>query len=517
MFLAILTSLSKKERIAFAAALIIFVMAAILLISDFLAHNAYYVAAYGGEWREGIASQPVFINPILPTTEADQDVSSLVFARLGDMTDAITQVNPTTWDVHLKQGLKWQDGAPITADDVVFTINTIEDPNANSPLFASYEGVRATRLSELSVRFTIPTPYVFFAKDHIENLGVIPAHIFSGIPSQNMRLSQYGLSPVGSGPYKVDSYAHDSNGFITSISLSRNSNYFGEKPHIANIVIKFYKSNSDMIAAFNSGAIDGFGLPTSNLLKDVTLRHKTHLLNSPRYYAIFMNQNANPSLASLGVRQALDGTIDKSAMVNGLFNGDATPMYGPSTGTPNQNTNFNPSLVNGLNLTLTVPNDQFLIDTAEEVQQAWKSYGATTTIDVVNASDLSNKVLKGNNYELLLFGNIVKGTQDLFSFWDSSQFPYPGQNLSLYKNSRVDSLLEDYRSNQSSSTRASDLSKASSIIAQDTPAIFLYSPEYVYVSSPDLQGFGDNKIINTSDDLFSDVSNWYVKTRIVLK
>ncbi len=517
MFGAIFASLSRKERAAFAAACIIFVAAAILSVSEYVSNNAYYVPAYGGEWREGMVGQPVFINPILPTTQADQSISSLVFAKLGDMTDAITQINPTTWNVHLKQGLKWQDGSPITADDIVFTVNTIEDPNANSPLFASYQGVRVTRLSELAVSFTIPNPYVFFAQDHIRNLEIMPAHIFSGIPSQNMKLSQYGLSPIGSGPYKIDYYTHDNNGFITSMLLSRNGDYFDQKPYISDILIKFYNNESDAITAFNSGAIDGLGLSTANLLGNVTLRHETHLLQSSRYYAVFINQSADQNLIKLSVRQALDGTVDKTKVVQSLFNGDATPLYGPTTSTPNANTSFNPSLLNGLNLTLTVPDDQFLINTASQLQQAWQSYGATTTINVVNQSDLANKVLKGNNYELLLFGNIVKNTQDLFSFWDSTQYPYPGQNLSLYSNHSVDNLLTDYRSNPNPAARASDLSRASGIIAQNMPAIFLYSPEYVYISSPILRGFSDSKAIDTSADLFSDISNWYIKTRMVLK
>ncbi len=517
MFGAIFASLSRKERAAFAVACIVFLAAAVLSVSNYITNNAYYVPAYGGEWREGVVGQPVFVNPILPTTQADQDISGLIFAKLGDMTDAITQVSPTTWDVHLKQGLKWQDGAPITADYIVFTVNTIEDPNAGSPLFASYQGVRVSRLSELAVSFTIPTPYVFFAQDHIENLEIMPAHIFSGIPSQNMKLSQYGLSPIGSGPYKVEYYSHSNNGFITSIYLSRNNYYFGQKPYISNIVIKFYENTNDAIAAFNSGSIDGFDLPTSNLLPSVTLRHETHLLPSSRYYAVFIKQGVGTSLAKLSVRRALDGTVDKTRLVNTLFGGDATPLYGPTTSTPNTNTSFNPSLLNGLNLTLTVPNDQFLIDTANELQRDWQSYGATTTINIVNSGDMANKVLKGNNYELLLFGNIVKITQDLFSFWDSSQYPYPGQNLSLYSNRGVDNLLADYRSNPNPSARANDLSEASGIIAQSVPAVFLYSPEYVYISSPNLHGFSDSKVINTSADMFSDISNWYIKTRMILK
>ena len=517
MLLDLLRSLSRKEKIVFIGALVVFVMAAILSISDYLSHNTTTVPAYGGEWREGVVGQPVFVNPVLPTTEADQDIASLVFAPLGQMIDAITQVNATTWDVHLKQGLKWQDGAPITADDVVFTVNTIEDPTVNSPLFASFQGVRVTRLSELSVRFTISNPYVFFVQDHIENLGIIPAHIFSSSAVQNIKLSKYGLSPVGSGPYMVDSYQHDGSGFITSMTLSRNPNYFGSRPHISTMVFKFYQNDTDMIRAFNSGEIDGMGLPTAYSLNQATLRHQTHVLTSPRYYAIFINQNSTSSLRSLAVRQALDGTINKPALVKQLFNGYATPFYGPIASTTNQNTGFNAKLLQGLNLTLTVPNDQFLLQTAKIVQSDWQAAGATVTINAVSASNLENSVLKNNNYQLLLFGNIVKSNQDLFSFWDSSQFPYPGQNLALYSNSRVDSLLEDYRSNPSASARATDLTTASNLIAQDLPAIFLYSPDYIYVSSPNLQGFSDQKVINTSDDLFSDINNWYVKTRMVLK
>ena len=520
MFRKIFLSLSRKERSVFKIALAFFAVSAILIITSFVQRSTVVVAASGGEYRFGLVGQPAIVNPVLPASETDQTLAEMTFANLGQLSDAITQVDTNVWDVHLKQNIFWQDGAPITSEDIIFTINTIENPEANSPLFASFQGVRAEKKSQLEVQFTLPTSYVFFADDHLKNLGLIPEHIFSGVAPQNLTLSKYSLNPIGSGPYEFSDYQSDDAGFITQMTLKESNTYYvGHAPYIPKLVIKFYKTTADAVKAFDQGQIDGLGMSTSYYLPQITLRHNTYFLPSNRYYAIFINQSTDPSLASASLRQALSQAIDREALVKTVLGGRAVPFYGPTslTGAPSFSGTLGTSTLTGENLILTVPKEPFLTQTAEIIKNDWEKYGASVTIKSTDEAGFVNNILRGNNYSLLLFGNVTKANQDLYSFWDSSQYPYPGQNLSFYHNSRVDALLEDYRTNSSPTARSAELKQLSDQIANDYPATFLYSPDYVYVSSPSLGGFNPKESVDMPSDIYSQVTDWYVNTRRVFK
>jgi len=117
---------------------------------------------------------------------------------------------------------------------------------------------------------------------------------------------------------------------------------------------------------------------------------------------------------------------------------------------------------------------------------------------------------------MLIFGNILNGVPDLFSFWHSSEKYYPGLNLSLFDNKTANSLLESIRKNFDRDSRNQDLAALQSLIAQNVPAVFLYSPHYLYVSSSRLEGF-ESDFITTSSHRFDSVEKWYVKSTRVLK
>ena len=92
----------------------------------------------------------------------------------------------------LRGGLIWDDGRPLTSDDVLFTMRTIQNLETNSPIYKNWQGVLVERISELQIKFTLPAPYVFF-ENNLSRLPIIPKHIFGTIPISNLRLSSYNL------------------------------------------------------------------------------------------------------------------------------------------------------------------------------------------------------------------------------------------------------------------------------------------------------------------------------------
>ena len=331
---ALVKVLSKKEQLVLLGAAVVFLVSAITYGTLYFQAKTVSVAAEGGEFNEGVVGQPAFINPLFPTTEADRDISRLVFTSVTQATESIKRSEDgKTWNIRLKENILWHDGGKLTADDVIFTLELIQNPEARSPLYASFQGVAAERVSELEVKFVLQSPYAFFERDHLNNLRIIPKHLFHDIPAANLKLSSYGLRPVGSGPYEVVSHKADMNGIITEVKLRANKKYFEGRANIDTFTFKFYRNNADLIKAYNLGQVDGAGFSSAEPLtdSDITIRHETYGLRSLRYYAIFINPDLAPKeLGNLEVRYALTGAVDRERIIKDVFLGRAIPLYGPT-------------------------------------------------------------------------------------------------------------------------------------------------------------------------------------------
>lgn len=518
---ALARALSKKEQLVFWGALVIFLVSLTTYGTLYFQTKTVSVAAEGGEFREGVVGQPAFINPIFPTTDADRDISRLVFTSVGQAAESIrVSEDGKTWNVRLKEGVLWHDGEKLTADDVIFTLELIQNPETRSPLYSSFQGVTAERVSELEVKFVLQAPYAFFGTDHLNNLRIIPKHLFHDIPVANLKLGSFGLRPVGSGPYEVASHNADLNGITTEMRLTANKRYFEGRPNIDIFTFKFYRNNVDLIKAYNLGQVDGAGFSSAEPLGDneITIRHETYGLRSLRYYAIFINQDLAPKkLGDLEVRYALTSAVDRERIIKDVFQGRATPLYGPTELTPVSTRISKPELLQGLKLNLVVPAEPFLTKTAQIIKENWASHGAEVNLKILPAKNIQEEILRKSNYEMLLFGNITKESEDLFAFWHSSRRFYPDQNLALYQNKKIDAALEKFRQDSDPDRRLDLLKSISNNIASDVPAIFLYSPYYIYITTPRLGGLDSNTSINISDDRFVNVANWYVKTKRVFK
>jgi peptide/nickel transport system substrate-binding protein len=500
-----------------------------------------------GTYTEGIIGQPKFINPMISNTDTDRDLSQIVYSDLTDLLDHYN-VDPEgkTWNVFLKSDLLWSDDKPLTSDDVIFTIETIQDPEAHSPLFTTWQGIIANRISELEIEFTLRNPYVFFS-DNLKDLKVIPKHIFGSIPSSNLKLSSYNLEPVGSGPYKYVDYSLRSDGFITQYNFAVNPNYAGEKAFIQELSIKFFQGAEELIDSFNSRKIDGFGNLKPKNIDQIKISNKLTELKMPRYYAIFLNQNMNEALKEGSVRQALDMATDKNKIVSEMFNGKAEAVNQPITSTIEGYKDLGPEFFSlegameilekegwkkdpetgirekkagkntvKLEFQLIVPQIQFLTDTADLIKTDWEKIGIKLDLIKLNPADINGDIIKNRNYQMLMFGNILKNNPDIFSFWHSSEKFYPGLNLSLFQNKKADETIEKIRKETDTEKRTGEIGDLQEIIKNEEPAIFLFSPYYLYVSVKDLGGL-DGRSLVTPSDRFKNINEWYLETSRVLK
>lgn len=538
----IFRTFDRTERLMFLGSTVVMLVTAGML-SVLLFHSVTVEApAQSPMYTEGMSGQPIALNPILSEgNDADRDLTRLVFSDLMSLSASVkTDADNKIWNIILKDDLRWSDGKPLTTDDIIFTVETLQNSDVRSPLSLSWQGVIVNRISEREVEFTLRTPYVFFA-DNLRELMPIPKHIWGQIPAANFRLSQFNLEPVGNGPYKYSSLEKRDNGFVTAYHLVSNPYFSGDKPFINEFTVRFYQNPSELISAFNTKEIDGFGGLNPKNISEIRLGNTLLEKTMPRYYAVFFNKNI-PGLNDPNVISAIQMAVNKQEIVDAVLGGKAFVVNEPvlpitegydkdsDPGNLFDSVKAGEILEKGgwkmndlgireksgkqvatLKFSMVVPQVQTLVDAANILKQDLKNIGININLSVLNPNDISNEIIKTRNYQMILFGNILKQNPDLFSFWHSSEKFYPGLNLSLYENKKVDALLESIRKNPDAEQRAKSLSDMQKLIAADMPALFLYSPTYLYVAPSHFGGF-DAKTISVPSDRFQNVNMWYLKT-----
>lgn len=531
----IFTHFSSEERRWFVGSTIVFFVALIAHTTLAIRDHSVFIPVEGGSYHEGFVGQPIALNPVMSNNPIDQEISALLFTRLGNLMNGYeVSDDGREYILKLKEDLLWSDDEPLTSDDVIFTIKTAQNPDTYSPLAKSWQGVAVERVSQLQVKLTLLSPYVFFA-DTVANLPVIPKHIYGNIPVQNFRLSGYNLEPVGSGPYQFEKFTKRKDGFITRYHFVINDNFIGARPYIRDFYFDFFQNTDDLKRALAKRDINAFGTvaPLSEGTMDIR-GLATRKIPIPNYYAIFFNQNSNPLLRDDSIRKALVAAVDQNAIVENALRESAIPVFGPrlifeNGGIMSGSSTFDPDraqeLINAfktknknerIEIALSVPDVPFLKNVAEYVRNMWMDAGIDeVAIRVFNPSDPTDATVKSRDYEMILFGNVLENPEDLFPFWHSSQRTYPGFNLALYSNRKTDTAIETARQSGIESRRNTQIVQETSLIMADAPALFLFSLPYTYVHTPSLKGFSP-EILGIPADRFNEVNNWYVaEVRVV--
>ncbi|RJP45019.1 peptide ABC transporter substrate-binding protein [Candidatus Parcubacteria bacterium] len=543
----IFQAFSIQERRVFAVTFVSAVVSSLLLSGVWVANATRVVPAAGGDFIEGIVGQPTYINPVIAVSETDKGLVRMVFSSLTSLAEKTeSSKDGRTWKIRLREKLLWQNGEKLTSDDVLFTVQRIQDPDVQSPLFSAWQGVLATRLSELELQFVLANPYAFFSYN-LENLFIVPKHLLDDVAPANWRLSEYNLKPVGSGPYAFDSYKTRPDGFIETYRLKRNPHYAEDRPFIDEIHVEFFSESDSLVQAFNAGKIDGVGGLGLEDIQGVTRPHLELSFRLPRYYAVFLNQSKNLALKESEVRRALAFATDGQKLVEEVLGGKGVAVRGPippdalyasqalepsefskdaareileQAGWKETDAGERAKTIRNttipLELTVVVPQISFLTRTADILRSLWEEVGIKVNVVARAPEEVSNSIIKNRDYEALIFGNILSPSSDLFSFWHSSERFHPGLNLALYNNKTVDSLIEASRQNLDSVGRADAFFELQQAIMEDHPAVFLYSPHYLYLIPKGVGGI-ESGVLGEAADRFRSIGTWYLNTARVLK
>jgi len=328
--------LSRTEKILWNVSVLVFIVGVFWSGSVLMSTYRIQVPDVGGRFVEGVIGSPESINPLFASVnDVDTDIAQLVYSGLMRydakqrlVTDLAASFEISedgkVYTLVLRDNLKWHDDEPLTANDIVFTIDTIQNPDVNSPLFFSFQGVGVEAVDEKTVQFTLEEPFGAFLSTL--TVGIIPEHIWFDIDPTRMRLSQKNLQPIGSGPFAYSKFTKDEEGFILTYELVRYEGYHRQAPFLEEFAFQFYaeyEGPNGAIQAMREGAIDSLNFVPNDLREKVERKNTTlHDLQLPEYTALFFNQDRKSILADEDVRGALTYAVDKDRIVRESLDGE---------------------------------------------------------------------------------------------------------------------------------------------------------------------------------------------------
>lgn len=505
----------------------------------------------GGIYSEGIEGSFTTANPLYAVNDVDTSVARLLFASLltynshnqlvGDLADRWSvDATGKIYTIHLRPNLTWQDGSPLTADDVLFTYRTIQNPDARSPLQSSWQGVAVAELNKRTITFTLPNPLVSFPYG-LTN-GIVPQHVLGSVNVADLRSVNFNtVDPIGAGPFRWGSIGVSGTGQSTEtqVSLIPFRQYWAGAPKISTFNIYAFANQGTMLKAYRDSAITamvGLGSVPDYIAKDSSM----HIYNLPLTAGTFVFfKTTNPLLKDARIRQALELGADRGAIIQQLGY-PAIPVneplligqlgynrkYAEATDSPGRAgalldadgwrvgaDGIRSKKGQALSFTLSALNHSEYARVATHLRDQWKAIGVDAKIQLQESINFQD-TLSQHEYDAILYGISIGVDPDVFVYWDSSQAnPQSATrlNFSEYKSAVADDALEAGRTRAGNRLRTIKYQTFLKSWQQDAPALGLYQPRLLYISHVPIYGLGESQI-NTDADRFDNVDNWMTHT-----
>lgn len=540
--------MSPRNRLLAAVAGLALAFVAVLLGWRWAWDTSRLVAERGGAHVEAVAGRPQYINPLLSHfNEIDRDLVSLVFAGLtrvepggrieGDLAQS-WEVSPDgrVYTFRLAAERKWHDGRPVVADDVLFTIRTLQDPAFPGlpDVARAWREIKVDRLDERSVRFILPQPSASFLEQ--ATLGLLPAHLLAQVKAADLPSHAFNGSPVGAGPFRVQQAS------VQSLTLVPDPAYPGQKRYLESLSFRFYPSARATITALVQGEVSGARYVPASEVAALREAKNVNVLAAPHYgrAAVVILNVARPPLDDPKVRSALSLAVDRKALVDAALGGLGEPAYGPlhplSWG-------YAASEIAGLDreraralLEEAGWRDQngdgvrekggrslaFALSTSDAPERAkvagalaaqLASLGAKVEFETQSWEDLRDLRLVPRDFDAALVElSLSSRDPDVSAFWHSSQAD-EGLNFSGWRNPKADELLDRGRRAEAAA-RNEVYAQFQALFAAEAPGIFLYYPTYHYALGAQIKGARLEPLLDPAERLRT-FGEWYVNERRV--
>ena len=467
--------------------------------------------AYGDMFIDASIGAVSTLMPPLISDAASASVASLIYNGLVKYDGNLNLEGDLakSWDIskdgltitfHLRHGVKWQDGAPFTAKDVLFTYKVMVDPKTPTAYSGDYLQVKkAEAPDDYTFRVTYAKPFAPALGSW--TLAILPEHLLKGQDITKTRLARH---PIGTGPYILKKWKTGQ-----FLALAYNPNYFEGRVYLNGYMYRVIPDMATMFLELKAGNIDRMGLTPLQYTRQTAYPKFDQMYKKYRYMPfsyIYLGYNLrDPMFADRRVRQALSCAINKKEIIDGVLMGlgqEATGPYKPGTWYYNPNVPkfpYNPARAkallaaagwhpdaegmltkNGQPFEFTILTNQgndIRVRTAEIIQRRLHDIGIQVKIRTIEWASFLKQFIEKGRFDAVLLGWNTGLDPDQYDIWSSTKTK-PGElNFIGYKNPEVDKLLSEGRHTFDREKRRQAYFKFQEILAEDQPYTFLFVPD----------------------------------------
>lgn len=517
------------EWVLLVLALIMLAMTQAFWFSSSYAENMFIS---GGSYTEATLGRVNSMNPLFATTSSEKVLSKLMFATLTTIDysghpglELAESLKPTengkVWTMKIRDNLLWSDGEPLTIDDVLFTVELIQNPIVSTIYKSNLEGVKVTRTESDEIVFTLPSAYADFIT--ALEIPIVPKHILGEANINTLVEADFSNAPITSGEFKFNAIQLTATDGEEVVYLSANPNYYLGRPMLSTFAVHTYSTKDEIANALNSGLVTATaelsGLDTDMVLSSSFEKRETPI-NAGVY--IFFNTDGH-FLRNVELRQAIREGLNLATLREKapgtkelsypLVSNQIDLQNWPAI--PEENFLEATTKVeklaedNVITLNIATANSGYLPAVAEEFKNQLIALGIDASLMIYDETqDFIANVIAKRNYDILIYEIELGADPDLLPYYHSSQTTTAGLNLSNYNNTLVDDLLVGARETLDTSLRAKKYESFLNYWVNEVPAIGLYQANMYYIYNKNTRNYGDEVKLSSAIDRFSDVGNF---------
>ncbi|MGL4762570.1 MAG: ABC transporter substrate-binding protein [Sarcina sp.] len=469
---------------------------------------------------------------INPVVKEHGEINSLIFTGLTarDKDNNVIPALAESWEFDetnntytfkLRTDVKWHDGEAFTADDVKFTIETIQNPDSMSEISSNYEDIELVEVvSDSEVKIKLKEPNVAIL-DYL-TVGIVPEHILAG---EDISTSEFNKKPIGTGPYKLDKWDTGQ-----SISLVKNTEYYKGEPEIDNMIFKIVTDDKAKAMQLKSGELDLAQITPKDMQgikgnEDFVV----HEFKTADYRGILYNFGSDFFKANENLPNALSYGIDRDAIVESVLLGQGYAAYSPLQAGPYNNPDiekfeYNPSKAkeeieklgwklgadsiyekDGEKLSFEIvcgEGDQVRIDMANICSQQFKEIGVDVKVSVNAQVDWA----KQDAY-LIGWGSPFDPDDHTYKVFGTDK----GSNYSSYSNGEVDKILKAARETEDTDERLKLYKEFQEVMTTDMPYTYIAYIDAIYAADSNIQGLSTETVLGHHGvGIFFNVDEWKI-------
>lgn len=427
-----------------------------------------------------------------------------------------------TYTFHLRDGVKWHDGEPFTAEDVKFTIEAIMNPDngsENAPNFEEVEEIKV--IDNNTVSFKLSAPNVAFL-DYM-TMAILPKHCLDG---EDMQESDFFRKPIGTGPYKLESWDEGQ-----AITLVRNDDYFGKKPSIEKVIFKILTDDNTKALQLKSKEID-LAILTPKDAQDFkdNKDYTCYDMKTSDYRGIMFNFQNDYWKTNRDIIPAICYGIDRDAIIKTVLLGQGMKAYGPlqrniyndpdvetydyspekaekvlkDAGCVKQDDGFYYRNGEKIGFTISVGSgDQVRLDIAQIAAQQLKEIGIDVKVEVPAKVDWA-----GQMAYLIGWGSPFDADDHTYKIFGTGK----GANYSAYSNELVDKYLTEARSTSDTEKRKEAYDKFQVELAKDPAFAFICYIDANYVADSNIKGITPDTVMGHHGvGIFYNICDWTIE------